>query len=1127
MNTKVARFFTLLLFVFVMLAQATSAEKGSGRRNVLLSPSSPLGTPIKTYFNINNISTVFWNQGFSDIDINDNNSGFVFPKGSRKTAVFKSGFIWGGKVGGEVRVGGSTYRTGLQAGRILANGTASDPDAPGNRIYRVRPDYRSGDLSSEIGDGEGSATQIRAQYELDWNQWPATEGAPFKDGNNDGVYSPALVDPEGNPVDVPGVPGADQTIWYVCNDLSSVRTLDLYGAQPMGLELQVTIFGYAQQGALGNMFFRKMLMINRGTNTIDSMFVSMWSDIDLGDSNDDFAGCDTTLSVGYVYNAFENDATYTPLPPPCTGFDFFQGPVVNSPGDSAIFRGKRVQNKKNLPMTASYYFIRGDLNLNDPELGSYTNGTLQMYNFIRGRIGRTGQIFQDPNGRLTTFALDGNPVTGSGWIDGQLFPAGDRRIGLSSGPFVMVPRDTQEIVVAEIAAGAIPGVNRLTAISLLKFYDAAAQLAYNNFFNVPSPPPAPKVTATETNGEIILVWGSDPVAVAATENSNVSGFRFQGYNVYQFPPATTTLDRAKRVATYDIVDGVQIIQDLEFDASVGALVRRPKQFGTDTGIKRSISIETDALKGNTPLINGIRYYIAVTAYSYNPDPNAIPNNLETPPAIIAVVPHSANPGVTFHSSAGDTIAVSHTTSVTGVNPSEGTANPIVVDPGRVSGDAYQVTFATDTSDGLVKWTYKNTSKNVVLLSKQTNQSGDDDYLIIDGLQLKVAGPPEGMKDFEIPNSPPGARRWTFADADGFAFEGFLGAIGYDAPNHVFNGTPKAVRPDQVRNTLVKLATAASNPDTSRHNPLNSNLRYGGWDRDATTDPNMSYGYRYLRSNTAPPAQPDFAPFIVNATGGYAYQDYKKGVPWSAWNVEVSPPQRLAVGFLENNQPLGMVDGKHWPAGNGSGVINTAANGPREWFFIFNTPYTGATPDPALQVDILNNPLPVMWFGTVNRRGGANYSQPPLASGDDQFLILANHPNTAADVFTFNTADYAASRSVDQAKQDVAKINVFPNPYYGVNTEEINKYQRWVTFTHLPDKATIRIFNLAGILVRTIIHNSPTTPGGAQFERWDLANEAGLPVGSGLYIAHIDMPDLGTTKILKLAIVQEQQVLDRF
>jgi hypothetical protein len=49
----------------------------------------------------------------------------------------------------------------------------------------------------------------------------------------------------------------------------------------------------------------------------------------------------------------------------------------------------------------------------------------------------------------------------------------------------------------------------------------------------------------------------------------------------------------------------------------------------------------------------------------------------------------------------------------------------------------------------------------------------------------------------------------------------------------------------------------------------------------------------------------------------------------------------------------------------------------------------------------------------------------------------------------------------------------------------------------------------------------------QFMRWNLANDSGLPVSSGIYLAYIDMPDLGKTKILKLAIIQEQQILDRF
>jgi hypothetical protein len=58
-----------------------------------------------------------------------------------------------------------------------------------------------------------------------------------------------------------------------------------------------------------------------------------------------------------------------------------------------------------------------------------------------------------------------------------------------------------------------------------------------------------------------------------------------------------------------------------------------------------------------------------------------------------------------------------------------------------------------------------------------------------------------------------------------------------------------------------------------------------------------------------------------------------------------------------------------------------------------------------------------------------------------------------------------------------------------------------------------------MLVKTIVKEDDT-----QFTAWDLRNQNNLPVASGIYIAHIDLPDLGLTKILKLAIVQEDQFL---
>jgi len=105
---------------------------------------------------------------------------------------------------------------------------------------------------------------------------------------------------------------------------------------------------------------------------------------------------------------------------------------------------------------------------------------------MQGKIGLTGEYFINPVTSLgTTFALPGNPVTGVGWIDGMLQGPGDRRLGLSTGPLQMAPGDTQVIVIAEIAAGAIDGVDHLAAIDLVKFYSTIAQNFYDTQFPLP------------------------------------------------------------------------------------------------------------------------------------------------------------------------------------------------------------------------------------------------------------------------------------------------------------------------------------------------------------------------------------------------------------------------------------------------------------------------------------------------------------------------------------------------------------------------------------------------------------------------------------------------------------------
>jgi len=566
-------------------------------------------------------------------------------------------------------------------------------------------------------------------------------------------------------------------------------------------------------------------------------------------------------------------------------------------------------------------------------------------------------------------------------------------------------------------------------------------------------------------------------------------YEFQGYNVYQFPSRTSTLADGKKLATYDVVDEVTVVLDDQFDQASGQILSLPVQQGSNSGIKRFQGFAEDAITGKPTLNNGQEYYFAVTAYSLSTDPFATPRTLESTPNILTVIPQSPPPGFRYEAAFGDTATSTHTT-----GPGDGSMFAIIVDPTKLTGHQYKVTFATVDDEPI--WNLTDVTTGQAKLSNQTNQSGDDNYTIVDGMLIKVTGPPPGMKDWDIPS---GTRRFTFAGgAAGFEFEGFFGAIGWASPNQVFGGGPPGVEAPFIKNTLLTLATVATD---GTYDPL---------------DPNVSYGYRYGRGFASPAAKPEFAPFIINPSGGYSFQDFTKSVPLSAWDVEASPPRRLAVGHLENNQPGGLVDGKWFP-GDFNVYDNTAGSGPREWLWIFLADYS-ETPNPAYEVEATGNPLPVMWWLTVARRGNVAFS--PGGTGEDEFLILANHVNSALDEFVLDAP--AAQFNTDVAKSDVERIKVFPNPYYGSNLAETNRFIRFVTFNFLPAKATVRIFNVAGQLVRQLEKDDAT-----QFLRWDLNNASNFPVASGMYIAHIDMPDIGATKVVKFAIIQEQEILDIF
>jgi len=451
----------------------------------LLLNSSLFGQdPKQSLINVSKITSWVRDDGFHDwlLGTSPDQWNGNYPNGKDVGVIFSEGICWGGLVydgqDQKVRVNGNTYGTGC---------------SPNTRLYRVRTDYYKADL---INDAESffmkdlkdltneDLETLKNQYEKDWNEWPADKGAPYFDIDKDGKYNPG--------VDIPGVPGALQTLWIDYNDDLSNQ---LYVSNPIGLEIQETYWAYTSLDPIGNVIYKKVDIIYKGTSIsssdsrIDSMYISEWSDTGIGEYERNYAGCDKSLNLGYAYHADKTDAYFDALglAPPAVDYCFLQGvsqPSIN-PIDSAIFnfrwiKCKKYVNSKN--MTRFIYDGPGNT-WSDP--GFNYNGALEFYNLMRGYLGIPRYPFFNkfPSNVADytadgVFLLDGDPVTGTGLIDGIDSGPGGRRLWIVNGPFNMNLGDTAEVVIALVVG---MGDNHLASVTKLKHNTKSAAALFHYF----------------------------------------------------------------------------------------------------------------------------------------------------------------------------------------------------------------------------------------------------------------------------------------------------------------------------------------------------------------------------------------------------------------------------------------------------------------------------------------------------------------------------------------------------------------------------------------------------------------------------------------------------------------------
>ncbi len=127
----------------------------------------------------------------------------------------------------------------------------------------------------------------------------------------------------------------------------------------------------------------------------------------------------------------------------------------------------------------------------------------------------------------------------------------------------------------------------------------------------------------------------------------------------------------------------------------------------------------------------------------------------------------------------------------------------------------------------------------------------------------------------------------------------------------------------------------------------------------------------------------------------------------------------------------------------------------------------------------------------------------------------------AIVYRFSTDDLAANVTDSGKQAGLELVNVVPNPYYAHSKYEQNFLDSRVRITNLPPKVKISIYTLNGTLVRTISRDAGSDA--PTYIDWDLTNEHGVPIVSGIYLIHVDAASLGRKTLKWVGIMRPTEI----
>jgi hypothetical protein len=835
---------------------------------------------------------------------------------------------------------------------------------------------------------------------------------------------------------------------------------------------------------------------------------------------------------------------------------------------------------KNLPISSFIFYGNGLAGLSDP------NDKNEARNYMLGLTSAGAEVdpctfaYGEVRGGVDCSLVDerfwfsGDPVTNIGWICNQ---NRDARQMTNTGPFTLAKDEENEIVVAYVVGR---GTTPLNGITVARAIDDGAQTIFDLNFLAPSPPPPPQITLSSSDQFIDIQWNT-PNQIMYTNTNESWDLFFEGYQVLAFKtniPEDFVSGQPNSIiiANYDRQDSIANVYIENLDNG-GKFLLYPYSplnqlndsiyVDPETGRIR-LRIYNDPFNANQPITKGKPYYFAVTSYALNYD---------------ALVPYSGQAfgrfgdyylrGNAFATAAENIRTINsivvgenlNNPPIATIEPSNhiqgyssGNVGYDIVDVSELTNNQYEITFIKDSSSTLYSmyWKMINTLADTLVIDSSKSYLYTVDSVAVPLVDGFIPNVEDITTAFGTPQYTPSTGIW-YTNFD-LATDG-TGAfyVGTDIPsNDTSVGKPPLF--------AGQLSTAIHANDVRR-----VELRFG--------ETGVGKAYRFINGYKGGPFSSALSYTFAN--GITASDTIGRGVidnwdnqndrpngwvdvPFTAWLVDTrfsNDEIQLAVGFLERRNTTTFPNGT--PDGIWDPTDSLIASG--EYIFIFNAPYdpnggqmeyTGGvwnTPDGPDTVwsDLLKGStlfakkIPVDAIG-VTQEQRSIFNSPYFnsmytvgfqrlntnsfyTSGDELVIPVDVYPYTEADVYQFTTS--TTTISSQQQQENWNKVNVYPNPLYGYN--QLTQYytntpdEPFVTFTNLPEQVTVKIYSLSGSLLRTLTTDDKSTPD-SPFLNWNLLNDSGLRVASGMYLAIISSPIYGD-KTLKFAIIMPQKQIQRF